>query len=54
MHRGVDRCIMAGMRPLRFMVGSRDRVDARTLAERARWSEGIGCCHVAVTTISEV
>jgi probable F420-dependent oxidoreductase len=30
------------------MVGSRDAVDARTLAERARWAEGIGCSHVCV------
>jgi probable F420-dependent oxidoreductase len=30
------------------MIGSRDAVDARTLAERARWAESIGCSHVAV------
>jgi probable F420-dependent oxidoreductase len=30
------------------MVGSRDVVDARTLAERARWAESIGCSHVCV------
>ena len=30
------------------MVGSRDVVDGRTLAERARWAESIGCSHVAV------
>jgi probable F420-dependent oxidoreductase len=36
------------MKPFRFMVGSRDVVDGRTLAERARWAEGIGCTHVAV------
>ena len=39
---------MAGMRPFRFMIGSRDVVDARTLAERARWAEGIGGSHVCV------
>ena len=39
---------MAEVRPFRFMVGSRDPVDARTLAERARWAEGIGCSHVCV------
>ena len=39
---------MAGVRPFRFMVGSRDAVDARTLAERARWAEGIGCSHICV------
>jgi probable F420-dependent oxidoreductase len=36
------------MKPFRFMVGSRDVVDGRTLAERARWAESIGCSHVAV------
>jgi probable F420-dependent oxidoreductase len=36
------------MRPFRFMVGSRDVVDARTLVERARWAESIGCSHVCV------
>jgi probable F420-dependent oxidoreductase len=36
------------MRPFRFMVGSRDVVDARTIAERARWAESIGCSHIAV------
>ena len=36
------------MRPFRFMIGSRDPVDARTLTERARWAESIGCSHVAV------
>jgi probable F420-dependent oxidoreductase len=36
------------MRPFRFMVGSRDVVDGRTLADRARWAESIGCSHVAV------
>ena len=30
------------------MVGSRDVVDGRMLAERARWAESIGCSHVAV------
>jgi probable F420-dependent oxidoreductase len=30
------------------MIGSRDAVDAKTLAERARWAEGIGCSHVCV------
>jgi probable F420-dependent oxidoreductase len=30
------------------MVGSRDPVDARTLTERARWAEGIGCSHICV------
>jgi probable F420-dependent oxidoreductase len=39
---------MTGVRPFRFMIGSRDAVDARTLAERARWAEGIGCSHVCV------
>jgi probable F420-dependent oxidoreductase len=37
-----------GVRPFRFMVGSRDPVDARTLTGRARWAEGIGCSHVCV------
>jgi probable F420-dependent oxidoreductase len=36
------------MRPFRFMVGSRDVVDAGTVAERARWAEDIGCSHVCV------
>jgi probable F420-dependent oxidoreductase len=36
------------VRPFRFIVGSRDLVDARTLTERARWAESIGCSHVAV------
>ena len=39
---------MAGVRPFRFIVGSRDLVDGRTLSERARWAESIGCSHVAV------
>ena len=39
---------MAAMRPFRFMVGSRDIVDARTLAEQARWAESIGCSHICV------
>jgi probable F420-dependent oxidoreductase len=39
---------MAAMRPFRFMVGSRDVVDARMLAERARWAESIGCSHICV------
>lgn len=30
------------------MIGSRDAVDGRTMAERARWAEGIGCSHVCV------
>jgi probable F420-dependent oxidoreductase len=30
------------------MVGSSDVVDARTLVERARWAESIGCSHVCV------
>ena len=30
------------------MIGSRDPVDARTLTERARWAEGIGCSHIGV------
>ena len=30
------------------MIGSRDRVDARTLTERARWAEWIGCSHICV------
>jgi probable F420-dependent oxidoreductase len=37
-----------GVRPFRFMVGSRDAVDAKTIAERARWAEGVGCSHVAI------
>jgi probable F420-dependent oxidoreductase len=36
------------MKPFRFMVGSRDVVDGRTLAERARWAESIGFSHIAV------
>ena len=44
----VPHGIMAGMRPFRFMVGSRDAVDARTMAERARWAEGVGFSHVCV------
>ena len=40
--------IMAGVRPFRFMIGSRDPVDVRTLADRTRWAEGIGCSHVCV------
>src|SRR4051794_14254461 len=36
------------MRPFRFMVGCRDVVDRRTLAERARWAEAIGCSHVCI------
>jgi probable F420-dependent oxidoreductase len=36
------------VRPFRFMVGSRDVVDGRTIAERARWAEGIGFTHVCV------
>ena len=39
---------MADVRPFRFMVGSRDLVDARTLTERARWAEEIGCSHICV------
>ena len=30
------------------MIAARDVVDAKTLAERARWAESIGCSHVAV------
>ena len=30
------------------MIGFRDLVDARTLAERARWAESIGCSHICV------
>jgi probable F420-dependent oxidoreductase len=30
------------------MVGSRDVADARTVAERARWAEGIGCSHICI------
>jgi probable F420-dependent oxidoreductase len=30
------------------MIACRDVVDAKTLAERARWAEGIGCSHVAI------
>jgi probable F420-dependent oxidoreductase len=44
----MSRGIMASMRPFRFMIGSRDAVDARTLAERAHWAEGIGCSHICV------
>jgi probable F420-dependent oxidoreductase len=40
--------MMAGVRPFRFIVGSRDLVDAQTLTERARWAESMGCSHVAV------
>jgi probable F420-dependent oxidoreductase len=40
--------MMAGVRPFRFIIGSRGVVDARTVAERARWAESIGCSHVAV------
>ena len=41
--------MMAGVsRPFQFMIGSRGAVDGRTLAERARWAESIGCSHVAV------
>jgi probable F420-dependent oxidoreductase len=39
---------MAGVRPFRFIVGSRDLVDGRTVSERARWAESVGCSHVAV------
>ncbi len=39
---------MASMRPFRFMIGSREAVDASTLVERARWAEGIGCSHICV------
>ena len=39
---------MDGMRPFRFMIGSRDLVDAKTLSERARWAESIGCSHICV------
>lgn len=39
---------MEDMRPFRLMIGSRDFVDARTLVERARWAESIGCSHVCV------
>ena len=35
-------------RPFQFMVACRDVVDAKTLAERARWAESIGCSHVAI------
>ncbi len=30
------------------MIGSRDAVDGRTLAERARWAEAVGCSHICV------
>lgn len=30
------------------MIGARDVVDARTLAERVRWAEGVGCSHVCI------
>lgn len=30
------------------MVGSRDVVDGPTVAERARWAEGVGCSHVCI------
>jgi probable F420-dependent oxidoreductase len=39
---------MTGMRPFRFMIACRDVVDAKTLTERARWAESIGCSHVAI------
>ena len=39
---------MADVRPFRFMVGSRDPVDARTFVERARRAESIGFTHVAI------
>jgi probable F420-dependent oxidoreductase len=45
---------MTGVRPFRFMVGSRDPVDARSLTEHARWAEGIGCSHIAVHDHLEV
>src|SRR5215213_519973 len=45
---GSPPAIVRAMKPFRFMVGSRDVVDGRTLAERARWAESIGCSHVAV------
>ena len=35
-------------KPFRFMVGCRDVVDGRALAERARWAESIGISHVAI------
>ena len=38
----------AAQRPFQFMIGCRDVVDAKTLAERARWAESIGCSHVAI------
>lgn len=30
------------------MIAARDVVDAKTVAERARWAESIGCSHVAI------
>ena len=39
---------MTVMRPFRFMIGSNDALDGRTLAERARWAEAIGCSHICV------
>jgi probable F420-dependent oxidoreductase len=36
------------MRPFQLMIGSRDAVDGPTIAERARWAEGIGATHVCV------
>jgi alkanesulfonate monooxygenase SsuD/methylene tetrahydromethanopterin reductase-like flavin-dependent oxidoreductase (luciferase family) len=35
------------MRPFQFMIACRDVVDLKTLAERARWAESIGCSHIA-------
>jgi probable F420-dependent oxidoreductase len=36
------------LRPFQLMIGSRDRADGKTLAERARWADGIGATHVCV------
>jgi probable F420-dependent oxidoreductase len=36
------------VRPFQFMIGARDVVDGRTIAELARWAESIGITHVAV------
>src|SRR5215213_7283842 len=45
---GSPPAIVRAMRPFRFMVGSRDVADGRTLAERARWAEGVGFSDVCV------
>ena len=39
---------MGRMRPFQFMIACRDVVDSKTLVERARWAELIGCTHIAI------